>query len=307
MRLNNKTNRKKVRIGVYGLIILLLGIGAYFFFSNYFSREFVLGDSVLKNLEVLQKKPDISNSLNIVKETIVSRINSHRDSLGNNRAENPDDNHNNQQPLERPPAAAPAEPERINHEHDEIVQQLSFLQSPIPGATVSTRNSHLPGAPRPYRNGIHEGLDYYSGFVGVPVNFGDPVYAAGGGSIYRIDHVYSEPTTAQRNELLRQSAAAGYTSEVILDKLRGRQVWINHGSGIVTRYAHLHEVSLHFQVGDRVEAGALIGTVGNSGTDSGAIGNRDGPHLHFEIWVGSSYLGKGMKPDMVRSILQKIL
>lgn len=195
----------------------------------------------------------------------------------------------------------------ITGEYDNLVRQLSFLQSPIPGATVSTRDSHLPGAPRPYRSGIHEGLDYYSGFCGVPVNFGDPVYAAGGGYVYRIDHDYSEPATAQRDELLRQSIAAGSTSAAVLDMLRGRQVWISHEHGVVTRYAHLHEVASQLQVGDRVEAGTLIGTVGNSGTSSGAIGSQDGAHLHFEIRLGDSYLGKGMEPGAVRLLLQKIL
>jgi len=195
----------------------------------------------------------------------------------------------------------------ITGRHDDLAQQLSFLQSPIPGATVSTRDSHLPGAPRPYRNGIHEGLDYYSGFCGVPVNFGDPVYAAGEGVIERIDHVYSEPAVAQRDEMLRQSIAAGNMAAAVLDKLRGRQVWIAHAYGVVTRYAHLHEVSEQLQVGDRVEAATFIGTVGNSGTSNGAEGSQDGAHLHFEIRLGDGYLGEGMDPEAVRLLLQKIL
>lgn len=207
---------------------------------------------------------------------------------------------------ENPPPPA-AETDGINRGYDDVVRQLSFLQSPIPGATVSTRDSHLPGAPRAYRNGIHEGLDYYSGFCGVPVNFGDPVYAAGDGFIYRIDHVYSEPVTAQRDEMLQQSAAAGNTPEAVLDKLRGRQVWIVHADGVITRYAHLYAVSEQLKVGDRVDAGAFIGTVGNSGTSSGAADNRDGAHLHFEIRLGGGYLGEGMEPEAVRLLLQKIL
>ena len=222
-------------------------------------------------------------------------------------------------PVKDTPPQAPAAPgiqeplpggnggDGITGRHDDLVRQLSFLQSPIPGATVSTRDSHLPGAPRPYRNGIHEGLDYYSGFCGVPVNFGDPVYAAGEGFIYRIDHVYSEPTSAQRDEMLQQSIAAGNMPEAVLDKLRGRQVWVTHTYGVVTRYAHLYEVSEQLQVGDRVEAGTLIGTVGNSGTSSGAEGSQDGPHLHFEIRLGDSYLGEGMEPEEVRLLLQQIL
>lgn len=188
-----------------------------------------------------------------------------------------------------------------------MVRRLSFLQSPIPGAGISTRDTQLPGAPRPYRNGTHEGLDYYNGYCVVPVHFGDAVYAAGDGVIYRIDHEYSEPALAERQKWLEESAAAGDTPEEILDRLRGRQVWIVHAEDVVTRYAHLDTVCEKLQLGDRVEAGEFIGTVGNSGTSNGARGTRDDAHLHFEIWVDNYYLGEGLGPVEVRSLWQQIL
>ncbi len=190
---------------------------------------------------------------------------------------------------------------------EEMVRQLSFLKSPIPGASISTRDSQLPGAPRAYRNGTHEGLDYYNGYCGVSVHFGDPVYAAGAGIIYRIDHDYSEPVTVEREEMLRLSATAGDTPVDILDKFRGRQVWIVHAFGVVTRYAHLDTVSDQLQVGDWVEAGTFIGTVGNSGTSNGARGIREDAHLHFEIWVENCYLGEGLSPGEVRLLWQQVL
>ncbi len=188
-----------------------------------------------------------------------------------------------------------------------LVQQLSFLQSPIPGAKISSRDSQLPGAPRTYRNGTHEGLDYYDGFCGVPVHFGDPVYAAGAGIIIRVDHNYKELPMDKREEMLRASAAAGDTPEDILDKLRGRQVWIVHAFDVVTRYAHLDTVSENIQVGDWVEAGDFVGTIGNSGTSNGARGTRGDAHLHFEIWIENSYLGEGLPPEEVRSLWHQVL
>lgn len=54
----------------------------------------------------------------------------------------------------------------------------------------------------------------------------------------------------------------------------GKQVWIQHWEGTVTRYCHLD----YFSVGDgeRVGAGQKIGGTGNTGRSFGA-------HLHFEV------------------------
>lgn len=54
----------------------------------------------------------------------------------------------------------------------------------------------------------------------------------------------------------------------------GNYVEIDHGNGLVTRYAHLEDVSVRF--GQKVSKGSVIGTVGMSG---GAIA----PHVHYEI------------------------
>jgi hypothetical protein len=56
---------------------------------------------------------------------------------------------------------------------DQMVRYLSFLQAPIRGAKVSKRDSHLPGAPRTYRHGVHEGLDWYGYACGVTIDSRD--------------------------------------------------------------------------------------------------------------------------------------
>ena len=58
----------------------------------------------------------------------------------------------------------------------------------------------------------------------------------------------------------------------------GKMILIDHGDGWTTAYAHLSE--FHVSVGDKVEAGEIIGS-------SGRTGRVSGPHLHFEIRVGS--------------------
>lgn len=190
---------------------------------------------------------------------------------------------------------------------ESLLETLSFLQSPLPGAQVTTKDSQLPGAPRAYRNGTHEGLDFYHGYCGIPINYGDPVLAAGPGVIYRIDHDYIETPMGERDELLRVSQELDDTPEDILDMLRGRQVWIIHPFGMITRYAHLDNVAGDLQEGDLVEAGQFIGTIGNSGTSDGANGSTLNAHLHWELWIGESYLGEGLPPSESRALLQSIL
>jgi murein DD-endopeptidase MepM/ murein hydrolase activator NlpD len=187
-----------------------------------------------------------------------------------------------------------------------LVEELSFLQSPLPGAKVTSRDSQLPGAPRAYRNGTHEGLDYYDGSCGISVRYDDPIFAAGDGIIQRIDHHYIEFSDQERAEVLRVSAIEQDTPAHYLDMLRGRQVWILHPNGVITVYAHLSQTA-DLQEGDSIVAGDIIGFIGNSGTSDGVLANKNGAHLHFEVWLGDKYLGEDLPPGEVRKLLKEIL
>jgi len=54
----------------------------------------------------------------------------------------------------------------------------------------------------------------------------------------------------------------------------GLTVWIDHGNGYETRYAHMGTAT--FSIGERVNAGQMIGTIGVTGATTG-------PHLHYEV------------------------
>ncbi|NBB82723.1 MAG: peptidoglycan DD-metalloendopeptidase family protein, partial [Alphaproteobacteria bacterium] len=56
----------------------------------------------------------------------------------------------------------------------------------------------------------------------------------------------------------------------------GNLVEVDHGLGISTLYAHLHEISV--EVGDRIMPGDALGLLGSTGRSTG-------PHLHYEILI----------------------
>lgn len=60
----------------------------------------------------------------------------------------------------------------------------------------------------------------------------------------------------------------------------GLMVVINHGGGVVTRYAHLSSAAV--KSGQQVEKGQLIGRIGSTG-------NSTGPHLHFEVLINGQH------------------
>jgi murein DD-endopeptidase MepM/ murein hydrolase activator NlpD len=59
--------------------------------------------------------------------------------------------------------------------------------------------------------------------------------------------------------------------------VRGNAIILDHGWGVYSGYWHQSEIKA--QVGQRVEAGQVIGY-------QGSTGRATGPHLHWEIWVG---------------------
>ncbi|CAN5836452.1 hypothetical protein BH24DEI2_BH24DEI2_15950 [soil metagenome] len=170
---------------------------------------------------------------------------------------------------------------------------------PVEGATISSRANHLPGAPRAYRNGTHEGFDFYGGSVSVPISYGTPINVVADGVVVRADHDYVENSIDQYNEIIDAAKRSLNTPPDILDKLRGRQVWVEHAGGFVTRYAHLSSIPDGVAVGNAVKQGEVVGATGNSGTLEAAQNTEDDPHPHVEIWKEDVYLGKGLEPQAI--------
>lgn len=101
-------------------------------------------------------------------------------------------------------------------------------------ATFGERNDPFNGGPA-----IHTGID-------ISGDRGTPVYATGDGSVQ----------------------SAGWNGDY------GNMISVDHGYGMVTRYAHLSGYSV--QAGEKVKRGEIIGFIGSTG-------RATGPHLHYEL------------------------
>ena len=178
---------------------------------------------------------------------------------------------------------------------------------PVDGATISSRASHLPGALRAYRNGRHEGFDFYQGTVSVPITYGTPIQAVAGGIVLRADHDYVEMSQEEYDAVIAESLSSLGTPPENLDRLRGMQVWISHPGGFVSRYAHLSAIEPAVQPGSAVSQGQTIAATGNSGTLEAAQLTEDDPHPHVEIWRGdTTYLGAGLEPEEIYALAAQV-
>lgn len=142
------------------------------------------------------------------------------------------------------PMPRPARAAGAAHRHE------SVDASPSPPAVgrVSSAYGHRVH-PLSGRRTLHHGVD-------VAAPRGTPIHLARPGTV------------------VRAGPAGGY----------GNLVEIDHGDGVVTRYAHCDRLDV--EAGQVLEAGAGLGTVGNTGRSTG-------PHLHFEVRIE----GKAVDPQ----------
>ena len=104
------------------------------------------------------------------------------------------------------------------------------------------------------RKKFHHGADYRA-------DRGTPVHAAGAGVV-----VFA-------------GRRGGY----------GKVVFLDHGGGLITRYAHLRAIDV--EVGEAVTGDQPIGEVGSTGRTTG-------PHLHFEVRVD----GRPIDPNLALDV-----
>lgn len=154
-----------------------------------------------------------------------------------------------------PPAEFGAEIQRLERQMSTQSKQLSLLEGLLIDSSLDA--SLMPNA-LPVRSGYISsgygyrtdpftgGRDFHPG-IDFDGNLGDAILAVAGGVV---SFAGNKP---------------GY----------GKTVEIDHGNGLVTRYAHC--TRLDVQVGDPVRTGTQIAGMGSTGRSTGT-------HLHFEVW-----------------------
>jgi len=144
-----------------------------------------------------------------------------------------------------------------------------YFTSPISAYDIDSAYSTYPYGGVFFENVVHTGID-------IPGDIGTPILAAGSGTvIYAGQGVYR-----QGND--------------ILDDPYGKAVVIEHdfsfqGQPLFTLYAHLDEIQV--RKGQMLDAGDQIGLMGNTGKTTG-------PHLHFEVRLGSNEYFATRNPDL---------
>jgi hypothetical protein len=101
--------------------------------------------------------------------------------------------------------------------------------------------------------------------------FGDEIYAVADGTVVEAEDGLPEQIPGKLPE--------GAT----LEMAAGNHVVVDIGEGRFALYAHMQPGSVRVKLGDKVNAGQVLGLLGNSG-------NTDTPHLHFHIMDGPSPL-----------------
>ena len=185
-------------------------------------------------------------------------------------------------------------------------QALSGFARPLEGACLPDSDRLMPNSPREYRNGTHEGVDWYDLSSCARVVEGTLVMAMHDGVVIRADLDYKDLTPRVLSDLARRTEECACTDPEVLDAYRGRQVWIDHGNGIVTRYAHLGAISPEVWLGAQLRRGQVIAGVGESGTPESLTAPGTEMHLHAEVRVGDGYLGEGLPPAEVRALWERL-
>lgn len=130
-----------------------------------------------------------------------------------------------------------------------VFENIPVLR-PVPEPYIISRRFGIGKDPFSLKQLRHNGVDFVA-------EIGTPVLATAGGTVRRAE----------------------------VHAIWGKRVYIDHGGGFSTIFAHLGETKV--RAGKKVKRGEIIGTVGKSGLSSG-------PHVHYEVWRN----GEAVDPEI---------
>lgn len=100
-------------------------------------------------------------------------------------------------------------------------------------------------------------------------------YAIYGETVYAV----AEATVVQVIDGLPNQVPGELPEDLPIDEIDGNSVVLDLGDGRYAFYANMQPNSIRVREGQQVQAGDVLGPVGNSG-------NTDAPHLHFHVMDG---------------------
>ena len=162
---------------------------------------------------------------------------------------------------------------RSYDELEDVLVQKKIMWASRPAITpMSMKDVHRIGSGFGWRHHpIRRVLKFHNG-VDIGASTGKPIYASGDGVVTRANY------------------GNGY----------GNVVYIDHGFGYETRYAHMS--AFNVKLGDRVKRGDVIGFVGNTGLSTA-------PHLHYEVLLHGkfvdpvAYLSKNLNSEEFQKLI----
>lgn len=163
----------------------------------------------------------------------------------------------------------------------------SYANNLIKAPVLDTINPYVvtsPFGPRTLNIGGKIDTSFHSGVDLVPV--------------VKVKAIAKGKITAVRNSV-KETDTPTIIKNASISLYAGNYIEIQHGNGEISKYCHLAYGSILVKVGDIVEKGSVIATVGKTGYVTGA-------HLHFAIKIAGKYvdpmpylLGKAVIKDLI--------
>jgi murein DD-endopeptidase MepM/ murein hydrolase activator NlpD len=176
----------------------------------------------------------------------------------------------------------------------EIRGQLDVTRADV--AVLRRQADHQRGVLAMFRAGSMVGIAGFVFPVGDPHHFVDTFGAPRMvGTEYEHAHEGTDIFAPHGTELY--AVERGVVSRVGTDVLGGTKLWLIGASGVRYYYAHLSGFAEGITEGSVVEAGDVVGYVGNTGN-----ARSTPPHLHFEVHPGG---GMAVNPYPILSVTDR--